>query len=271
MRVSGYNKDYLTYGYDEFGNDLYSDLEETGIPNPYSRQGEEQPFGYTGYRYDDISGTYFAQAREYQPKNGRFTAQDVIQGNGAVPETLNRYGYCWSMPLSYVDLDGREPADIGLDLIKSSMWEIVYIIKDVKRKEYAIDITDYDVTTRTDLIEFIKYGEKFEPTLTSHGKDKNGNDIMIIEYGHNTSPTAHNDEAMYIGVTLTEEEAEKLLIQDLQEAVPTKWLSYMEEEGEGVFFTAYEIDALTSLNFTMGGGWLTVKRSPQFYGTHNAA
>ena len=118
VRVSGYHtnhKDetgtditYLTYGYDEFGNDLYSDLEEAGIPNPYSRQGEEQPFGYTGYRYDEISGTYFAQAREYQPKNGRFTAEDVIKGNGAVPETLNRYGYCWSMPLSYVDMDGRD-------------------------------------------------------------------------------------------------------------------------------------------------------------------
>ena len=94
VRVSGYDSGYLTYGYDEFGNDLYSDLEEAGIPNPYSRQGEEQPFGYTGYRYDEISGTYFAQAREYQPKNGRFTAEDVIKGNGVVPETLNRYGYC---------------------------------------------------------------------------------------------------------------------------------------------------------------------------------
>ena len=111
VRVSGYDSGYLTYGYDEFGNDLYSDLEEAGIPSPYSRQGEEQPFGYTGYRYDDISGTYFAQAREYQPKNGRFTAQDVIQGNGAVPETLNRYGYCWGNPVGLVDLDGLTPEE----------------------------------------------------------------------------------------------------------------------------------------------------------------
>ena len=182
MRVSGYDSGYLTYGYDEFGNDLYSDLEEAGIPSPYSRQGEEQPFGYTGYRYDGISGTYFAQAREYQPQNGRFTAEDVIQGNGAFPETLNRYGYCWGNPVIYIDRDGREPADIAVDLIKSSMWEIVYSIKDIKRKEYAIDINDYDVTTRTDLIEFIKYGEKFEPTLSEHSKD-----IMIIGHGHNAT------------------------------------------------------------------------------------
>ncbi|MCM1267225.1 MAG: DUF6531 domain-containing protein [Bacteroidales bacterium] len=110
VRVSGYDGAYLTYGYDEFGNDLYRDLEDAGIPNPYSRQGEEQPFGYTGYRYDDISGTYFAQAREYQPQNGRFTAEDVIRGNGAVPETLNRYGYCWGNPVGLVDLDGLYPA-----------------------------------------------------------------------------------------------------------------------------------------------------------------
>ena len=113
LRVSGYAEGdkpaYLTYGYDEFGNDLYEDLEEAGIPNPYSRQGEEQPFGYTGYRYDNISHSYFAQAREYQPENGRFNAEDVIKGNGAFPETLNHYGYCLNNPMGYVDANGMEP------------------------------------------------------------------------------------------------------------------------------------------------------------------
>lgn len=71
---------YLTYGYNEFGNDPGKELEQAGLPNPYSRQGEDQPFGYTGYRYDNVSSTYFAQAREYQPKTGRFTAEDIING-----------------------------------------------------------------------------------------------------------------------------------------------------------------------------------------------
>lgn len=43
---------YLTYGYDEFGNDLGNDLgrelKEAGIPNVYDRPEAEQPFGYTG-------------------------------------------------------------------------------------------------------------------------------------------------------------------------------------------------------------------------------
>ena len=39
------------YGYDEFGEDTYC------------TQGHLQPFGYTGYRYDNAADTYFAQAR----------------------------------------------------------------------------------------------------------------------------------------------------------------------------------------------------------------
>ncbi len=127
LRVSGYATDtkevdgYLTYGYDEFGNDLGRELEKAGIPSPYTRQGEGQPFGYTGYRYDNISNTYFAQAREYQPESGRFTAEDVIKGNGAAPVTLNQYGYCLNNALRYVDLNGKNPLIVILITIGASM------------------------------------------------------------------------------------------------------------------------------------------------------
>ena len=119
VRVSGYGEkesapagrnNYLTYGYDEFGNDPGEELEEAGIPNPYDRQGMEQPLGYTGYRYDEGSGTYFAQAREYQSKSGRFMAEDVIKGNGAVTMVLNQYSYCWNNPILWIDLNGMWPA-----------------------------------------------------------------------------------------------------------------------------------------------------------------
>ncbi|MDE6387608.1 MAG: RHS repeat-associated core domain-containing protein [Lachnospiraceae bacterium] len=139
IRVSGYGSEdnmtdrnhdaaaaYLTYGYDEFGNDLArtigKELEEAGIPNPYTAQGEGQPFGYTGYRYDTLSATYFAQAREYDPQTGRFHAQDVIAGNGAVPVTLNRYTYCLGNPVGLVDLDGNE----------GSPWWIRVMIPDMR-------------------------------------------------------------------------------------------------------------------------------------------
>lgn len=97
-----------SYRYDEFGRNIYI-VEQEESRKRYSKQGESQPFGYTGYRYDEVSGTYFAQAREYRPETGRFTAEDLIKGNSAYPETLNLYGYCRDNPVKYVDLNGREP------------------------------------------------------------------------------------------------------------------------------------------------------------------
>ena len=74
------------YGYDEFGRDLYGN------------QGEAQPFGYTGYQYDSVAGTYFAQAREYEPQIGRFQSVDLMKGFPVYPLSLNEYIYCWDNP-----------------------------------------------------------------------------------------------------------------------------------------------------------------------------
>ena len=76
-------------------------------------QRNEQPFTYTGYQKDDVTGTLFAQAREYMPRVGRFTAQDKIAGFAHAPNTLNTYAYCWNQPFKYVDLDGLFLSEIG--------------------------------------------------------------------------------------------------------------------------------------------------------------
>lgn len=101
VRLVGMGKAQQTvYGYDEFGQDLYG------------TQGEIQPFGYTGYRKDNIANTYFAQAREYLPDIGRFSGEDINKGYGNMPLSLNLYTYAYSNPLVYVDLDGNTPTDI---------------------------------------------------------------------------------------------------------------------------------------------------------------
>ena len=73
-----------------------------------------QPFGFTGYIADelDMTGTLFAQAREYMPNVGRFVSEDLIKGFVEAPFTLNQYGYCWNKPLKYVDLNGMHPYDV---------------------------------------------------------------------------------------------------------------------------------------------------------------
>ena len=85
------------YGYDEFGEDTYN------------TQGKMQPFGYTGYRYDNVADTYFAQAREYVPGVGRFSGEDWIKGSIEQPFSLNQYGYCFENPVELVDYDGKKP------------------------------------------------------------------------------------------------------------------------------------------------------------------
>ena len=50
-----------------------------------------QPFGFTGYQNDDISGMYFAQARYYSSNLGRFGAQDVVRDVIPSDERLRFY------------------------------------------------------------------------------------------------------------------------------------------------------------------------------------
>ncbi|MCL2146451.1 MAG: DUF6531 domain-containing protein [Synergistaceae bacterium] len=83
-----------SYAYDEFGNDL------TG------NQSIAQPFGYTGYQYDNIAQTYFAQAREYEPLLGCFTGVDAVKGFIGAPLSLHPYAYCRNNPLIYTDSTG---------------------------------------------------------------------------------------------------------------------------------------------------------------------
>ena len=133
------------YGYDEFGADLYDPEKKTCAGRQYSRQGEHQPFGFTGYRYDDISGTYFAQAREYQPDVGRFTAEDILRGRNSIPKTLNRYGYCWGNPIQYVDVNGRDP--ITPQDVQKGFWESLLNAADrvVDDFSYQMDCIENDI------------------------------------------------------------------------------------------------------------------------------
>lgn len=86
-----------SYGYDEFGQDLYGN------------QGMVQPFGYTGYQTDRIAGTYYAQAREYRADLGRFAGKDVLRYSCKRDNiSLNLYTYCKQNPLYYIDFNGHE-------------------------------------------------------------------------------------------------------------------------------------------------------------------
>jgi len=76
-----------TLAYDEFG------VRKVGP----GEIGCKNPFGFTGYQPDDVSGLHYAQARYYDPKNARMVAEDPIRSG------LNWYEYCGGNPVGWVD------------------------------------------------------------------------------------------------------------------------------------------------------------------------
>ena len=99
VRLSNQDGDLIQgYGYDEFGRELYENRIRL------------QPFGFTGYQYDDMAESYFAQAREYDCNNGRFNSVDPYKGTIYKSDTINSYIYCVNNPLLYFDPLGLAPA-----------------------------------------------------------------------------------------------------------------------------------------------------------------
>ena len=94
-----------TYAYDEFGIPII--VPETN--NNIKKYLCPNPFGFTGYQPDNISDTYYAQARNYCSNISRMISSDLIMGNIEYPYTLNKYSYCWANPLRFVDFDGFWP------------------------------------------------------------------------------------------------------------------------------------------------------------------
>lgn len=86
--------------WDEYGNGS-----SAGAPGAW----KECRIGFTGYMQDEVSGTCFAQAREYMPAAGRFMSEDRIGGLPLLPLSFNRYAYCYGNPLIFVDLTGLMP------------------------------------------------------------------------------------------------------------------------------------------------------------------
>ena len=107
---------YNPYAYDPFGNMLDPTTgkrrraPENKQRKAYTREGNLiQPFTFTGYREEE-NGLYYAQARSYDTKAGRFTGEDRIRGIITLPDTINHYIYCLNNPTVYADYNGLWPS-----------------------------------------------------------------------------------------------------------------------------------------------------------------
>jgi len=93
-----------SYYYDAFGNIS----ESTGSYN--------NPYRYSGYRYDEETENYYLAARYYDPAIARFLQEDTYRGDPNDPLSLNLYTYCSNNPIIYKDPSGHR----NMDVIESS-------------------------------------------------------------------------------------------------------------------------------------------------------
>ncbi len=98
-----------SYAFDDFGRNI-DPLTGKQRNHDYATNGNIiQPFAFTGYQEDEVSGLKFAQARYYDAKTGRFQSEDNVKGFISSPFSLNHYGYCFGNPIELLDNDGNIP------------------------------------------------------------------------------------------------------------------------------------------------------------------
>ena len=97
IRLMGTGNDSEALAYDEFGVPMI-EARLSGKNN--AALSYNNPFSFTGYQADNISGLQYAQARYYNPSQGRFTAEDSVK------DGLNWYGYCGGNPINFTDPSG---------------------------------------------------------------------------------------------------------------------------------------------------------------------
>ena len=117
LDVDGQTETWYYYHFDGLGSvialsDENGDLVESysydvfGTPTIYDGDGDEiatsavnNPYMFTGRRYDEDTGLYYYRLRDYDLNLGRFMQNDPISYAGG----LNLYGYCFNNPINCRD------------------------------------------------------------------------------------------------------------------------------------------------------------------------
>ncbi len=103
-----------SYRYDAFGNLTFG---EPKYDNEYT---------YNGESYNPNIESQYLRARYYDVVNGNFFTEDSYLGNINEPLTLNRYNYCVSSPVNYVDPSGNIPVFIVAGLVVAAVTTVGY-------------------------------------------------------------------------------------------------------------------------------------------------
>ncbi|MBZ0165496.1 MAG: RHS repeat-associated core domain-containing protein [Candidatus Omnitrophica bacterium] len=89
-----------SYDYDPYGGTTIYDSSLTDITS--SGSSIDNPYMFTGRRFDEETGIYHYRRRTYDPSIGRFLQRDPL----GYYDSMNLYEYVRSNPINYVDPDG---------------------------------------------------------------------------------------------------------------------------------------------------------------------
>ncbi len=88
-------------------------------------------YKFDGYEFDSETGLYYARARYYNPRIGRFMSPDLLAGTSLDPQTLNLYAYVENSPTVLCDPTGKQQSAGGCPLILAGTGDNVTNSKDI--------------------------------------------------------------------------------------------------------------------------------------------
>ena len=236
-----------SYAFDDFGRSIdpfTGKIKEAGnkhhSKHAYTTEGNIiQPFAFTGYQEDEVSGLVFAQARYYDAASGRFQSEDTVKGFIKSPFTLNHYGYCFGRPVGFVDNNGKwlEWACAAYDVVCDVAGDAFYVACDMAAEVYdaTYDVVEEVYDTTCDVVSDAcasvgDFVEKIESSFDTKADEDDVTYIYRMGSGNGTNLTPRMTDEDGLSYSLTPPSSGKYTVTTI-EAVNATGVLVAEQNG----------------------------------------
>lgn len=153
----------------------------------YTPFGEQQNtktsgFTYNAEAYDVAMGMLDLRARQYEPLINQFHSKDKLKGKIINPLSLNKYGYCFSCPLTYQDPSGLSIMGVG----RPKNIEQTYVnngninsFNNGRRQKGDLSVTKQSQKNKTQQKRTVTTKHDFIERVNQHVLDTDGTNTVI--------------------------------------------------------------------------------------------